>query len=374
MQTHTFIIVGAGPAGLQAGICLQEKGADYVILERTSAVGSHFRNYPRHRQLISINKKYTGSDDTDFNLRHDWNSLLTTASQQKPFTAYSDSLYPSADTLVEYLEDVEKTHSLNIQFNTDISHISRDSNGQFKVETSSGVYLCSYLFMATGGSPWYPPIQGTEYSGIDTYENVSLDKSLFRNKKVLILGKGNSAFECAEYLSDTAAIIHLVSPRQISFAWNSRYVGDLRAVRNNFLDMYQLKSQFAILNANISRIEHIQGEKSEFEVDFDFTFTPEDPNNSIRYDKIIACTGFRYIDQEMFDQESIPFEIDRRPELKSKFPKITPEWEFSGVPRLYALGALMQTISYRKNAGGFIHGFRYTLPQGVWGRPALYRL
>jgi hypothetical protein len=30
--------------------------------------------FPRHRTLISLNKRYTGRIDPEFNLRHDWNS------------------------------------------------------------------------------------------------------------------------------------------------------------------------------------------------------------------------------------------------------------------------------------------------------------
>lgn len=356
-----FLVVGAGPAGIQAAIFLQERNADYLVLEKNDFVGTHFRSYPRHRQLISINKKHTGSSDPDFNLRHDWNSLLTTDPAQPRFTTYSDQLYPSADVLCDYLDDVVESHCLKIKKDISVEKISRIDSGLFEISTNGNTYTAKYLLMATGGSPWYPGISGIRDEHVDTYEGVSLDKSEFVNKKVLILGKGNSAFECAEYLSDSASVIHLVSPRQINFAWDTRYVGDLRSIRNNILDLYQLKSQFVILNASVASIQYMQGEQKPFKVDFEFTFTPEDPYNSMRYDRVIACTGFSYLKPEMFDSSSIHVEPDPRPILKGKFPLITPEWEYSDVPRMYALGAMMQTVNYRKNAGGFIHGFRYTI-------------
>jgi len=40
-------------------------------------VGSFFERYPRHDQLISINKRHTGKTNVEFNMRHDWNSLVT---------------------------------------------------------------------------------------------------------------------------------------------------------------------------------------------------------------------------------------------------------------------------------------------------------
>ena len=39
--------------------------------------GSFFDTYPRHDRLISINKRHTGKTNKEFNMRHDWNSLLS---------------------------------------------------------------------------------------------------------------------------------------------------------------------------------------------------------------------------------------------------------------------------------------------------------
>jgi len=41
----------------------------------------------------------------------------------------------------------------------------------------------------------------------------------------------------------------------LRMAWRSHYVGHLRAVNNNLLDTYQLKSQNALLDGTVERIE-----------------------------------------------------------------------------------------------------------------------
>jgi len=358
---YEAIIVGGGPAGVQAAVTFKEKGISYVMIERASNVGSHWRKYPRHRGLISINKKRTGRDNPDFNLRHDWNSLITDEENPLLFGDFSDELYPSADDLLRYMEAFQERHQLNGLFNTTVEHITKNDDDLFEVHTDNGVFTSTYLFVGTGGKPWKPPIPGIDLPGIDTYDDVTLDKSEFENKRVLILGKGNSALETAEHICGVAAVIHLVSPQQIQFAWNTHYVGDLRAVRNNILDMYQLKSQHAIINGGISKIELAADEGPQFTVTFDFTFTPEDPCQTIRYDRIIACTGFKYLNMDMFDHAKLPLQPDPRPELKGKFPKITPCWQFVGIPNMHVIGSAMQVVNYRKNAGGFIHGFRYTI-------------
>eukprot|EP01050_Picozoa_sp_SAG11_P007703 SAG11_NODE_652_length_7925_cov_3.950166_1_plen_130_part_00 len=73
-----YCIIGAGAAGLQLGQFMHKNGRDYVTLEKQDRAASFFDRFPRHRKLISINKRYTGRSDPDFNMRHDWNSLCVT--------------------------------------------------------------------------------------------------------------------------------------------------------------------------------------------------------------------------------------------------------------------------------------------------------
>lgn len=73
---HDYCILGAGPGGLQVGHLMLKRGWDYITFERNARPGSFFETYPVHRQLISLNKRYTGRNSKEFNLRHDWNSLL----------------------------------------------------------------------------------------------------------------------------------------------------------------------------------------------------------------------------------------------------------------------------------------------------------
>ena len=69
-EQYQFCIVGAGPAGLQLGHLLHTAGRDYTILEMNAGAGSFYERFPRHRKLISLNKRFTGRTDNEFNLRH----------------------------------------------------------------------------------------------------------------------------------------------------------------------------------------------------------------------------------------------------------------------------------------------------------------
>jgi thioredoxin reductase len=349
-MTPDYLIIGAGPAGLQLAALLERDGHDYVVLEAGSAPGMFFRTYPRHRQLISINKIHTGSDDPEFNLRADWNSLLTDDPALK-FSRYSKRYFPPADDLVRYLADFAA--GLNVQYDTRVTKVSSG----FVVAAGDRSWQARRVIIATGVSQLYvPDIEGAELA--ERYDTVSVDPEDFVNQRVLIVGKGNSGFETADALIETAAVIHVAGPHSIKMAWQSHYVGHLRAVNNNFLDTYQLKSQNAVLDGTIERIE--RRADGGFRVLFRYARTVESLR-VLEYDRVILCTGFRF-DASVFDSSA-------RPELviNDRFPAQTSAYESVNVPGLYFAGTLTQQRDFKKSTSGFIHGFRY-------GVRALYRI
>ena len=98
-KVHDCIIVGAGPAGLQLGYFLKQAGRDFLILDGGNSVGSFFKQFPRHRKLISANKIYTGYSDRVRNLRWDWNSLIGEGDSPL-FKEYNREYFPPADSMV----------------------------------------------------------------------------------------------------------------------------------------------------------------------------------------------------------------------------------------------------------------------------------
>ncbi len=341
------LVIGAGPAGLQLGYFLERAGRDYLILEGGPAPGTFFTTFPRHRRLISINKPHTGWDDPELNLRMDWNSLLSD-DPRLLFTRYTGRYLPDADDLVRYLADFASRFRLRVRYRTRVVRVSL-KDGAFRATDERGqVYEARRLVVATGFSgPYLPPIPGIETA--ELYGTVSVEPGDFVGQRVLVIGKGNSGFETADNLIETAAVIHVAGPESIQMAWRTHYVGHLRAVNNNLLDTYQLKSQNALLDGTIQRIERRDG---SYLVTVSFARANE-VTKDIPYDRVIVCTGFRF-DPSIFDPSC-------RPELviDDRFPAQTPEWESVNVPGLYFAGTLMQVRDFKRSTGGFIHGFRY---------------
>jgi thioredoxin reductase len=347
MTDTEYLIIGAGPAGLQLGHHLQRAGRDYTIVEAGTAPGGFFQTFPRHRRLISINKPHTGSDDPELNLRMDWNSLLSDDPRLR-FTRYTERYFPDADDMVRYLADYAAALQLRIAYATRVRSVSRADGGFVVVDERGGTHRARRVIVATGVSrPNIPAMAGIETA--EPYGEVSVDPRDFLDQRVLGIGKGNSGFETADNLIETAAVIHVAGPESLRMAWRTHYVGHLRAINNNLLDTYQLKSQNALLDGTVQRIERRDG---GYLVTVSFARADE-VTRDLRYDRVIVCTGFRF-DPAMFDDGC-------RPELviDDRFPAQTPEWESTNVPGLHFAGTLMQVRDFKRSTGGFIHGFRY---------------
>jgi len=343
-----YLIIGAGPAGLQMAYFLEKSDRNYLILEAGESAGSSFNKFPRHGKLISINKVYTGYEDPEINLRWDWNSLLSD-SEAMLFKNYSKRYFPDAKDLVTYLCDFAAHFNLKIKYGIRVVRIAK--NNKFMVIDSNGnVYSCDRLIIATGfAKPYIPEIPGIELA--ENYTDVSVNPEDFINQKVLIIGKGNSGFETADNLVDTTASIHVASPHPIKLAWQTKYVGHLRAVNNNLLDTYQLKSQNGILDATIEKIEY---KNEKFVVSFSYSHANGE-KEEICYDRVIICTGFKF-DDSLFDASCKP-----NLAINNRFPDQTSEWESTNVKDLYFIGVLMHQRDYKKKQSGFIHGFRYNI-------------
>lgn len=355
VEHRESIIIGAGPAGLQMGYFFENEHRDYLILERSDCAGSFFASFPKQRTLLSINKHHNFYDERDFNLRHDWNSLLCDDPDLQ-FPNYSKELYPRAEDLQRYLVDFATRYSLKIVYRTRVCAIGKNKNHFIIREEHGKLYTCDRLFIATGA---VAPNNSHEIDGIEHcigYEDCDLDTTRFENKRVAIIGRGNSAFEVADHLANHAAIVHLLVGEPIRFAWQTHYVGDLRAVNNSILDMYQLKSLHAALGFQVQKIEKNQDGTLSTTVKEDMPHwkSPSTAISTLVYDFIIRATGWKFVDPNIFESDCVP-EFDK----DAKYPILSNNWE-SSIRDMYFIGTSMGSLD-RKSTSGFIHGFRYNI-------------
>ncbi|XP_066917263.1 FAD-dependent oxidoreductase domain-containing protein 2-like [Clytia hemisphaerica] len=358
-----YCIIGAGPSGLQMGYFLERAGRDYIIYERDPSPGWFYKVYPRHRTLISLNKRHTGKTNKEFNMRHDWNSLISD-NDDLLITKYSKEFFPPADTLVKYLDDYARVLKLKAQYNTNILNVtySNEDKAYTLTDKKNKAYNCKVLIVSTG--MWvenYPK----DVPGIDLtegYPEMSINKDDYDGKSVLIIGRGNSGFETAQHLLGYTSITHMISRSRLKFSWETHYVGDVRAVNDGPIDTYQLKSLDGQTEVDL---RDISLNRSVIDGKIYIRFGHGDAENAtnvednlavrLGYDKILRCTGFKF-DRSIFDKSVRP----ARSDVAKKFPEITHSYESTKSKHMFFTGVSTHSLDFRKSAGGFIHGYRYT--------------
>jgi len=356
-----YVVVGAGPAGVQMAYQLEKAKRSYICLEAGPAACTFFSKFPRHRQLISINKRFNGFPEDEFNLRHDWNSILSDDPEMR-FTKYSDKLFPPADGIVEYLNDFVKHFNLNVKYNTKVMKIGRVAGQSdiFKITSESGeVFQSKVIFMACGPMREnIPNIPGKELA--ETYAEHDIDQNKYANRRVCVVGGGNSGFETADHLAGHASILHVLNASPFKMAWDTHFPGNLRAINNNIIDMFHLKSLHAVRVGKITQISRRTREDgtTDLKVEYDMPLAHWDPPVMAHlhghYDDVIFCTGWKYVVPEMYED-------DTRPEITpcGKFAVLDEHWE-STTKNIYFLGTCTQQRD-RRAASSFIHGFRYSV-------------
>jgi len=366
------IIIGAGPAGLQAAYFFKKYNINYLVIEKNDLCGSFFSQYPHSGKLISINKIYTGNENKDFNLRHDWNSLLN--DEDLFMKTYSEEYYPDREDLVKYLNDFYSTNNLNVQFNSEVETIdklsniapnstaSSDNNIDKYVITlkNSKKYIFNKLIIATGLSKPHrieldldvkDPIKHyADYS--QNYFRNKENLNEFKNKFVLIIGGGNASFELGLILNNYTSKILITGQNYRDWALSSHYSGDIRSLYLPFQDTFFLKSLNAIdiLNFNLYRIKQ---DESNGQYNLIHKLGNDSFYHSYKFDKIILCTGWK------FDTSIFNFNLELT--SNKKYPAIKVNYESSNNTNLFFIGALMHSQDFRKSSGGFIHGFRYLI-------------
>lgn len=346
-----YLVIGAGPAGLQLGWLLHQAGRDYLILEAGATPGTSYRRFP-HRRWMNAFGQPRGDGAAG---------------------------PPDSDEYVRYLTDFATAHELKIRYHARVTLVARDDDRdrQFVVIDQSGhVYRARRVIVAAGlGRPYLPPIPGIETA--ERYDETEVNPADFAGRRVLVIGKGDMAFATAASLAGRAAVVHVAGPRSAS-ASRIAHLTDLSgrgwAGNELFQDALHRDDHDAVLDASIRRIEQVRadghgadghgaagydvdGHGGQYAVTLSYARRAGGARMrtvQLHYDRVIACTGFQ-MDLTIFDASC-------RPELalNGRLPALTSEWESVNVPDLYFAGTLTR-IGAKEHSGAFLHGLRYCI-------------
>lgn len=174
MEEHDIIIIGAGPAGLTAGIYAGREGLNSIIIEKNLRGGNAnmapvILNYPGYKSI------------------------------------------PGLELLKKIAEQAEKY--TEIRENEEIKKIEK-IDGKFRVESSKNEYLTKSIIFCSGTTYRKIGVEGEEeYVGRGISYCSICDGMLFKGRNVVVVGGGNSAAEHALHLNDIGVNVKLIHRR-----------------------------------------------------------------------------------------------------------------------------------------------------------------
>jgi len=232
--TKQVCIIGAGPSGLPAIKNISEAGISVVAYDYNSDVGGNW----------IYNEKESHS--SVFETTHIISSKTLSQYEDYPFKP-EVSDYPSHEELRNYFQSYAKYFNLyrHIQFNTLVKSCVRLDNGHWEVKTikdeNEYVEIFTDLVVCNGHhwEPKYPNYSG-KFTGDFLHSHQYKKAASFANKKVLVIGGGNSACDVAVETSRVST--------KTAISWRRGYriipkflMGkptDVFAIKMNFLPIF----------------------------------------------------------------------------------------------------------------------------------------
>jgi hypothetical protein len=182
-------IIGAGPSGITAAKnCLQAGLTNIVVYEKQDAVGGNWLFSPRL------------SHSSVYETTHIISSKRLSQYEDYPMPAdYPD--YPSHKQLLAYFQAYARDHGVldYIRFNTGVQRAEKLPDERWAVTLDDGTREEFDYLMVCNGHHWDPrmPEYPGEFSGEFMHSHQFKSGAPFRDKRVLVIGGGNSACDIA---------------------------------------------------------------------------------------------------------------------------------------------------------------------------------
>jgi thioredoxin reductase (NADPH) len=268
MESWELIIVGAGAAGLASGIYGARSGLKTLVLDEKLAGGTTadapvIENYPGFQSITGV-------------------ELAQNMAAQ---------CRSSGATIREF----ETVASLDLK------------GAEKIVRTNRGVYEAKAVVIASGsryremGVPGEKEFRGkgVSYCGI-------CDGPLFKGKRVLVVGGGNSAVITALYLSGIVSEVKIVHRRD-AFRAEEALVKDLKRKENAEIlwntEMKEIKGGKVVEKVVV--FNNKTGETAELNVDGVFVQVGEVPNSQLAKDAGVEVDERGYIKVDVFQRTNI---------------------------------------------------------------------
>ncbi|MGC2416424.1 MAG: NAD(P)-binding domain-containing protein [Candidatus Acidiferrales bacterium] len=202
-DVHEVLIVGAGPAGISASLRAIEKKLSHITLDE-GEIGGTVAKYPRQK-------------------------LVMTSPVEFPMYGKFKKTELSKEELITFWNKVLERVDFNFHKGEKVEDIRKGDDGIFTVSTPKGQHRARAVVLALGrtGSPRKLGVKGEDLPKV-MYRLIEADH--YTNKRVLVVGGGDSAIEAAMGLAHQKGNKVTLSYRKESFTRikerNSKRIAD----------------------------------------------------------------------------------------------------------------------------------------------------
>lgn len=235
-----LVIVGAGPAGIGAGLEALRRGVRFVVLEQEQ-FGGAIRQYPRAKVVMTRPFKLPGGDPV----------------RKRTLTK---------EQLIEHLASAIEAAGLEISERERVDAVEQREDGRFTVRTSSGSLVTARVLLTVGrrGTPRRLGVPGEERAKV-AYR--LLDPEQFQHQHVLVVGGGDSALEAAIALGEQDGCRVTLSYRGDAFG---------RPKRENLSRLERSESEGRVRVLLGSEVQDIGGDRVSVKLDGEDLTLPND--------------------------------------------------------------------------------------------------
>jgi thioredoxin reductase (NADPH) len=176
-SVHDLIVIGAGPAGISASLRAIEQKLNYLTIERDE-VGGTVAKYPRQK-------------------------VVMTSPVEFPMYGTFKKMQLSKEHLLAFWDMILNRSDFNVSTSEKVEDVKKGEDGIFTVVTVTNEYRARAVVLALGrsGEPRKLGVRGEELPKV-MYRLIEADHYI--NKKILVIGGGDSAVEAAMGLANQA--------------------------------------------------------------------------------------------------------------------------------------------------------------------------
>src|SRR5579863_1251125 len=169
-DVHDLIVIGAGPAGISASLRAIENKLKYLTIERDE-IGGTVAKYPRQK-------------------------LVMTSPVEFPMYGKFKKLQLSKENLLAFWDMILNRADFNVSTGEKVEDVQKGADGIFTVVTVTNQYSARAVILALGkaGEPRKLGVKGEDLPKV-MYRLIEADHYI--NKKILVIGGGDSAVEAA---------------------------------------------------------------------------------------------------------------------------------------------------------------------------------